>query len=78
MVSVKLLGEDVQFPIDPFMGMMGVATDTDEEVHSVPPTHTGGNIDINDLTEGSTLYLPVEVAGAHFYTGDPHFAQGDG
>ncbi|MGN7310904.1 acetamidase/formamidase family protein [Alkalicoccobacillus gibsonii] len=74
----QILGEDVQFPIDPFMGMMGVATDTDEMVHSVPPTHTGGNIDINDLTEGSTLYLPVEVAGALFYTGDPHFAQGDG
>ena len=74
----QILGEDVQFPIDPFMGMMGVATDTEDEVHSVPPTHTGGNIDINDLTEGSTLYLPIEVAGGLFYTGDPHFAQGDG
>lgn len=74
----EIIGEDVHFPIKPFMGMMGVATDTDEEVHSVPPTHTGGNIDINDLTEGSTLYLPIEVAGALFYTGDPHFAQGDG
>jgi acetamidase/formamidase len=27
---------------------------------------------------GSTLYLPVQVAGALAYVGDPHFAQGDG
>ncbi|MDX6151652.1 acetamidase/formamidase family protein [Marinococcus sp. PL1-022] len=30
-------GEDVYFPIDPFMGLMGVASDTDEYVNSVPP-----------------------------------------
>ncbi|WP_165445091.1 acetamidase/formamidase family protein [Gracilibacillus phocaeensis] len=74
----EIPGEDVFFPIQPFVGMMGVATDTDEEIHSVPPTHTGGNIDINDLGEGSTLYLPIEVDGGLFYTGDPHFSQGDG
>lgn len=71
-------GEDVRFPINPFMGLMGVAADTEEYVHSVPPSETGGNLDINELGVGSTLYLPVEVAGALFYTGDPHFAQGDG
>ena len=60
------------------MGMMGVATDTEDEVHSVPPTHTGGNIDINDLTEGSNLYLPIEVAGGLFYTCDSTFAPGEG
>jgi LPXTG-motif cell wall-anchored protein len=74
----EIPGEDVYFPIDPFMGLMGVASDTDEYVNSVPPSETGGNIDINELGVGSTLYLPVEVAGAMFYTGDPHFAQGDG
>ncbi|WP_099302839.1 acetamidase/formamidase family protein [Bacillus sp. Marseille-P3800] len=74
----EIPGEDVFFPLKPFMGMMGVATDTTERVDSVPPTHTGGNIDINDLGEGSALYLPIEVEGGMFYTGDPHFAQGDG
>jgi acetamidase/formamidase len=67
-----------EFPIDPFMGMIGVALDTAERVDSVPPTKAGGNIDIRDLTVGSTLYLPVFVPGAKFYVGDPHFAQGDG
>lgn len=68
----------VGFPLAPFMGMMGVARDTSALVDSVPPTDAGGNIDINDLQVGSTLYLPVQVAGAMFYSGDPHMAQGDG
>ena len=60
------------------MGLMGVARDTSAMVDSVPPTVTGGNIDINDLGVGSTLWLPVQVPGARFFTGDPHMAQGDG
>jgi len=60
------------------MGIMGVARDTAALVDSVPPTDAGGNIDINDLTAGSTLYLPVQVPGAMFFSGDPHMAQGDG
>ena len=68
----------VGFDLHPFMGMMGVARDTAALVDSVPPTDAGGNIDINDLTVGSTLYLPVQVAGAMFFSGDPHMAQGDG
>ncbi|MDP8930788.1 MAG: acetamidase/formamidase family protein [Actinomycetota bacterium] len=71
-------GEEIRFPINPFMGIMGTAPDTTEGVHSVPPAEYGGNLDINDLVAGTTLYLPIQVAGALFYTGDPHFAQGDG
>lgn len=67
-----------RFPIRPFLGIMGVATDTDERLNSVPPGPFGGNIDINMLTAGSTLYVPVQVPGALAYFGDPHFAQGDG
>ena len=71
-------GAEIRFPIRPFMGIMGVAANTSERVHSVPPAAYGGNIDINALGVGSTLYLPVLVPGALFYTGDPHFAQGSG
>ncbi|GLW10638.1 acetamidase [Microtetraspora sp. NBRC 13810] len=69
---------EVRFPLNPFMGLMGVAVDTSERVHSVPPTVAGGNLDVNELGAGSILYLPVQVPGALFYAGDPHFAQGDG
>ena len=44
----------------------------------VPPRRMGGNLDIRDLAAGTTLYLPVEVAGALFSIGDTHAAQGDG
>lgn len=68
----------VRFPLDPFLGIMGVAVAGTERPHSVPPGAHGGNIDINLLTVGSALYLPVQVPGALAYVGDPHFAQGDG
>ncbi|WP_309712156.1 acetamidase/formamidase family protein [Pseudolysinimonas sp.] len=70
--------ERVHFPTAPFLGTMGVAVPGAERPHSVPPGMHGGNIDINLLTAGSTLYLPVLVPGALAYVGDPHFAQGDG
>ena len=71
-------GEEITFPNVPFMGVMGVAAATDAPVHSVPPGVYGGNMDINDLSAGTTVYIPVFVKGANFYTGDPHMAQGDG
>jgi acetamidase/formamidase len=76
----RVLGGEhtVRFPLAPFLGIMGVAVAGDERPHSVPPGAHGGNIDINLLTVGSILYLPVQVPGALAYVGDPHFAQGDG
>lgn len=68
----------LEFAIDPFMGITGVALDTSDPVNSIPPTVAGGNIDIRDLTVGATLYLPVFVPGAKFFVGDPHYRQGDG
>ena len=71
-------GKRIRFEAKPFMGIIGVAKDTSSSVHSVPPGKHGGNLDINELSAGSTLYIPVQVPGAMFYTGDPHLAQGDG
>lgn len=77
-VMTNMDGDEVTFPTTPFMGVMGVAAATDEPVHSVPPGVHGGNIDVKDLGIGTTVYLPVFVPGANFYTGDPHMAQGNG
>ena len=71
-------GRHVQFPLNPFLGLMGTAVATTDAVPSVPPGDHGGNIDIRHTGVGSTLYLPVLVDGALFYAGDPHFAQGNG
>jgi acetamidase/formamidase len=75
--------KSVTFPINPFMGMMGVAfadapSLTDASLNSIPPTLGGGNIDINLLGRGATFYLPVFAEGALFYVGDPHMAMGNG
>jgi acetamidase/formamidase len=80
LVGLLPLGDDrfARFPLAPFLGIMAVAPDTSEPVHSVPPGRFGGNVDLNELVVGSRLYLPVETAGALFSVGDPHYAQGDG
>lgn len=47
-------------------------------VRTIAPHETGGNVDIKQLTKGTTLRMPVYVPGALFSVGDAHFAQGDG
>jgi acetamidase/formamidase len=68
----------VRIPIEPFCGTTGVPGPGMHDV-SIPPPHAGGgNIDLRHVTAGSTLYLPVGVAGALLSLGDAHAAQGDG
>ena len=68
----------VAVPVRPFPGNLGVAPAADGAHSTIPPRRVGGNVDVKHLTAGSTLYLPVEVAGALFSIGDCHAAQGDG
>jgi len=67
-----------QVPLRPFMGVMGMPPAEAGQHSTQPPRVTGGNIDCKELVEGSTLYLPIEVPGGLFSTGDGHAAQGDG
>ena len=68
----------ISVPIEPMVGIVGCAP-AETGVHSViPPRRTGGNLDAKHIGAGCTIYLPVEVEGALFGTGDPHAAQGDG
>ncbi|WP_372349056.1 acetamidase/formamidase family protein [Streptomyces sp. KL116D] len=76
--SAALRERRVRFPLAPFPGILGVATDTVERPNSIPPGAHGGNLDIRHLLTGSALYLPVQTEGAGFHIGDPHFAQGNG
>ena len=68
----------VRIPLEPFLGLMGVALADPGEHSTIPPRKSGGNMDIKQLTAGTTLYLPVAVDGALFSAGDGHAAQGDG
>lgn len=86
--QVAMLTDRVSVPLNPFMGVMAVAPrrprvgepgiTVDGVQSSRPPGAFGGNLDYKELTAGAKLFLPVYQAGAQFYVGDPHSAQGDG
>lgn len=71
-------GAHGRVPLKPFAGTIGNAPAEPGHHSVVPPRRMGGNLDIRDLSAGTVLYLPVEVAGALFSVGDTHAAQGDG
>src|ERR687894_1143137 len=48
-----------------------------EALRTIPPRETAGNIDIKQLSPGTTVLLPVYAQGALVSTGDVHYAQGD-
>ncbi|MGH7349390.1 MAG: acetamidase/formamidase family protein [Candidatus Rokuibacteriota bacterium] len=71
-------GDRIAVPIDPFPGVMGTALDLPGGHSTMPPRKNGGNMDIKQLSTGSTLYLPVWMEGALFSVGDAHAIQGAG
>ena len=77
-LAPSMFGPGGQVPLKPFCGTIGLAP-AEPGLHSiVPPRRVGGNMDIRDMSAGTELYLPVEVAGGLFSVGDTHAAQGDG
>jgi acetamidase/formamidase len=66
-------------PLRPMLGCIAVAP---RSTQAPPGTgdsgRWGGNMDFNEIVEGATVYLPVNVPGALLYVGDGHAAQGDG
>jgi amidase len=68
----------VEVPLRPFIGTIGVAPRFGRVETSLTPGEHGGNMDSAEVCEGTTLYLPVWVDGAYLSFGDVHAAQGDG
>jgi len=65
-------------PLHPFIGSIGVAPRWGRVELSLTPGEYGGNMDCPETSAGSTLILPVFVAGGLLSLGDVHAAQGDG
>ncbi len=76
--DVTYFRDDIVIPLAPFMGTMGVCPADAAAQPIMPPGPFGGNLDTRQLVAGTTLYLPVQVPGALFSTGDAHCCQGDG
>ena len=72
-----IFNEQLHIPLNPMIGVMGVAPAEGEVPCGTPGSH-GGNMDNKLITEGATLYFPVFVKGALFGLGDLHAAMGDG
>jgi acetamidase/formamidase len=81
----------IVIPLKPFPGTLAVGIDPDDPsprkggskdplapVSSLRPWKNGSNMDINELTAGSTIFIPVFLKGGLIWTGDSHCAQGNG
>jgi amidase len=75
--GVVHFNERITFPARPMVGVIGVAP-AGEPVHTFYPGPHGGNLDINELGIGATIYLPVAAPGALLAIGDVHASMGDG
>lgn len=71
--------DGVVIPVRPFFGSIGVAPPLLRgRLNSTAPGYHVGNLDNKELVEGTTVFLPVHVAGGLLSIGDGHAAQGDG
>ncbi len=70
--------KSITVPLDPMLGRVATAPPGEESWGGLWPGEFGGNMDVPDIKEGATIYLPVFHAGALFYFGDGHALQGDG
>jgi acetamidase/formamidase len=81
----------IEIPLRPFPGTLAVGIDPEDPsprkggdkdpmapVSTIRPWKNGSNMDINELTEGSTIFIPVFLKGGLIWTGDSHCAQGNG
>ncbi len=68
----------VDLPLDPMHGTVGVAPALGEVRSSLVPGDWGGNMDTPEMRAGTTCYLGVNVEGAQFSLGDGHARQGEG
>jgi amidase len=66
-------------PLKPMLGCVAVAPGPAQAPPGTGDSgRYGGNMDFNEIVEGATVYLPVNVMGALLYVGDGHAVQGDG
>ena len=69
--------DKLKIPISPMVGHIGAARPNEvlSNAHNGP---FGGNFDIQEITAGARVHLPVLVDGVALHVGDVHAVQGDG
>ena len=64
-------------PVAPMLGFVGTSPAHETWANVWAGLH-GGNLDVQELTTGAAITLPVNVPGALLHVGDMHARQGDG
>jgi amidase len=68
----------MEIDLQPMLGRVAVAPRGEEAFAGLWPGDFGGNMDAQEVREGTTVYLPIFHDGAYFYFGDGHAKQGYG
>jgi amidase len=68
----------MEIDLQPMLGRVAVAPRGEEAFAGLWPGDFGGNMDAQEVREGTTVYLPIFHDGAYFYFGDGHARQGHG
>ncbi len=69
--------ESLRLPVAPMLGVVGVAPERTRWA-TTWAGQWGGNMDIQEVSTGASVHLPVYVPGALLHVGDMHAIQGDG
>ncbi|MFL2746720.1 MAG: acetamidase/formamidase family protein [Dehalococcoidia bacterium] len=69
--------ENLKIPTKPMLGFVGVSPKSTRWDNRWAG-EWGGNFDIQEICEGATVHLPINVQGALLHIGDMHAIQGDG
>lgn len=73
-----IISKRTSVPIEPMIGCIGLAPASGVGSTFMPAYHWGGNMDLREMSPGTTVDLPVEVAGGLLSIGDHHAAMGRG
>ena len=76
--GVAVISDRLRVPVDPMIGCIGLAPASGVGSTFMPAYHWGGNMDLREMSPGTTVDLPVEVPGALLSVGDHHAAMGRG
>jgi len=69
--------KELTLPLQPMIGTIATAP-ADEPLSNAYAYPNGGNMDVQEICKGTTIYLPVLVEGALLHIGDCHAIMGDG
>jgi amidase len=73
-----VISRRLRVPVEPMIGCIGLAPASGVGSTFMPAYHWGGNMDLREMSPGTTVDLPVEVRGGLLSLGDHHAAMGRG